>query len=77
MFIKHDLSKEKKALYEENKDLRYENEELNLAVSNYRKENRKMFKKLDLITDLVENFDYRKSNSVETIRKIKEVIISD
>ena len=71
-----ELNKENKALYEENKELRNENEELNLAVYNYRIDNKEMFKKLSLVVDLVEDFDYRKSNSV-SIRQIKEVIISD
>lgn len=72
-----ELNKENKTLYEENKELRNENEELNLAVYNYRIDNKEIFKKLSLIADLVENFDYRKSNSVSIIRQIKEVITSD
>ena len=72
-----ELNKENKALYEENKELRSENEELNLAVYNYRIDNKEMFKKLSLVADLVESFDYKKSNSVSVIRQIKEVIISD
>ena len=72
-----ELNKENKTLYEENKELRNENEELNLAVYKYRIDNKEIFKKLSLIADLVENFDYRKSNSVSIIRQIKEVITSD
>ena len=72
-----ELNKENKTLYEENKELRNENEELNLAVYNYRIDSKEIFKKLSLIADLVENFDYRKSNSVSVIRQIKEVITSD
>lgn len=72
-----ELNKENKVLYDENKELRNENEELNLAVYNYRIDNKEIFKKLSLIADLVENFDYRKSNYVSIIRQIKEVISSD
>ena len=73
----HDLNKENKILYDENKDLRFENEELNLTVNNYRRDNKEIFKKLSLITDLIESYDYRKNNSVVILRKIEEVITSD
>lgn len=71
--LESDLKLEKEA----NENLRSENEELNLAVNNYKRNNKEMFKQLSLITDLTEQFDYRKSNSVEILRKIKEVISSD
>lgn len=73
----HDLEQENRVLYEENKDLRYENEELNLAISNYRRDNKEMFKKLSQITDLIEQYDYKRNNSVIILRKIEEVIKSD
>lgn len=72
-----ELKEENKVLYEENKELRNENEELRLELYNYRRDNKEMFKELSLIVDLVESFDYRKSNSVSIIRQIKEVITSD
>ena len=73
----HKLESDLKLEKEENENLRSENEELNLAVNNYKRNNKEMFKQLSLITDLTEQFDYRKSNSVEILRKIKEVISSD
>lgn len=73
----HELEQENKVLYEENKDLRYENEELNLALNNYKRDNKEMFKTLSLITDLVEEYDYKKNNAVVILRKIEEVIKSD
>lgn len=73
---KLELKEENKVLYEENKELRNESEELRLELYNCRRDNKEMFKKLSLIVDLVENFDYRRSNSVTIIREIKEVIIS-
>lgn len=73
----HDLEQGNKVLYEENKDLRYENEELNLTVNNYRRDNKEMFKKISLITDLIEQYDYKRNNSVVILRKIEEVIKSD
>lgn len=72
-----ELKEENKVLYEENKELRNENEELNLELYNCKRDNKAMFKKLSLIVDLVESFDYRESNSVSVIRQIKEVITSD
>ena len=71
------LNEENKTLYEENKDLRYENEELNLANKNYKKQNFMLANDLLKIQELVNKFDYRKSNSVSIIRKINEVITSD
>lgn len=73
----HDLEKENNVLYEENKDLRHENEELNLAISNYRRDNKEMFKELRQITDFIEQYDYKRNNSVIILRKIEEVIKSD
>ena len=73
----HDLEKENNVLYEENKDLRHENEELNLAISNYRRDNKEMFKELSQITDFIEKYDYKRNNSVIILRKIEEVIKSD
>lgn len=73
----HDLEQENEVLYEENKDLRHENEELNLAISNYRRDNKEMFKELSIITDLLEQYDFRRNNSVIILRKIEEVIKSD
>lgn len=73
----HDLEKENNVLYEENKDLRHENEELNLAISNYRRDNKEMFKELSQITDFIEQYDYKRNNSVIILRKIEEVIKSD
>lgn len=73
----HKLESDLKLEKEANENLRSENEELNLAVNNYKRNNKEMFKQLSLITDLTEQFDYRKSNSVEILRKIKEVISSD
>ena len=74
---KLELKEENKVLYDENKELRNENEELRLELYNCRRDNKEMFKKLSLIVDLVESFDYRRSNSVSVIRQIKEVITSD
>lgn len=73
----HKLESDLKLEKEANENLRSENEELNLAVNNYKRNNKEMFKQLSLITELTEQFDYRKSNSVEILRKIKEVISSD
>ncbi len=73
----HDLEQENKTLYEENKDLRYENEELNLTINNYRRDNKEMLKKISLITDLMDEYDYKRNNSVVILRKIEEVITSD
>lgn len=73
----HDLEKENNVLYKENKDLRHENEELNLAISNYRRDNKEMFKELSQITDFIEQYDYKRNNSVIILRKIEEVIKSD
>ena len=73
----HDLEKENNVLYEENKDLRHENEELNLAISNYRRDNKEMFKELRQITDFIEQYAYKRNNSVIILRKIEEVIKSD
>ena len=74
---KLELKEENKVLYDKNKELRNENEELRLELYNCRRDNKEMFKKLSLIIDLVESFNYRESNSVSVIRQIKEVITSD
>ena len=76
--LKEKLEKqeEKKIIYDENKEQRNENEENRLELYDCRKDNKEMFKELSLKVDLVESFDYRKSNSVSIIRQIKEVIMS-
>lgn len=68
-----DLNKENKALYEENKDLRNENEESNLAIHNYKKLTKDLLSRLAQISVIVNKFDYKNNNSFETIRIIKEL----
>lgn len=73
----HELEKENNALYKENKELNSTNEENTKLLESYRLDNKDLYKKLSLAIDIIENFDFRKNNSIATIHKIKEVITSD
>ena len=71
----HNLESNLNLQKESNKELREENTSLKVALDNYRRERKEIFKRDSILIDILENFDYRKNNSLETIRKIKEVII--
>ena len=68
-----DMEEQAEVQNAELRDLRNENEELNLAVHNYKKATKDLLSKLAQISVIANGFDYRNNNSFETIRQIKEL----
>lgn len=78
MFIKTkmiaELKKENEKIKAENEDNRHEIEDLTTINRRLDRENDLLREKFYRIENLVENFDYRKSNATMILRQIKEVI---
>ena len=69
------LSKQIRSLQEENGFLKFENEDLRKTKEKSVAKERDLSIRISNIKKLVENFDYRKSNSITILRKIKNELL--